>query len=121
MDMDLLNLWSRDMDGYGFYKPHPCQSLVKWKTTDAILFLYGRGTIKSLAHHALFKKSTLNDTPYYIEQVSNNSHYNFIFISKKINHNVTSLRLVGDAHEYLPNPVSMNQWGARSSRALQLH
>ena len=28
MDMDLLNFLSMDMDGYGLYKPHPCQSLV---------------------------------------------------------------------------------------------
>ena len=29
MDMDLLNFLSMDMDGYGFYKPHPCQSLLE--------------------------------------------------------------------------------------------
>ena len=27
MDMDLLNFLSMDMGGYGFYQPHPCQSL----------------------------------------------------------------------------------------------
>ena len=30
MDMDLLFL-SMDMDGYGFDKPHPCQSLVEFE------------------------------------------------------------------------------------------
>ena len=29
MDMDSLNFLSMDMDGYGFYKPHPCQSLLE--------------------------------------------------------------------------------------------
>ena len=32
MDMDLLNFLSMDTNGYGFYKPHPCQSLV-WNPT----------------------------------------------------------------------------------------
>ena len=31
IDMDLLNFLSMDMDGYGFYKPHPCQSLSSGK------------------------------------------------------------------------------------------
>ena len=30
MDMDLLNLLSMDIDGYGFYKLHPCQSLTNY-------------------------------------------------------------------------------------------
>ena len=28
MDMDLLNFLLMDMGGYGFYKPHPSQSLL---------------------------------------------------------------------------------------------
>ena len=40
----------------GLFRPVPDGGCVKWKTTDAILFLHGRGMIKSLAHHALFKK-----------------------------------------------------------------
>ena len=41
---------------WDLFRPAPDGGCVKWKTTDATLFPHGRGMIKSLAHHALFKK-----------------------------------------------------------------
>ena len=38
------------------FRPAPDGGCVKWKMIDAILFPHGRDMIKSLAHHALFKK-----------------------------------------------------------------
>ena len=46
-----------------FIAPEPDGGSVKWKTTNAILFRHVRGMIKSLAHHALFKKAPLTTHP----------------------------------------------------------